>query len=257
MIETGLTIEGVKPYYDEEGEVKTSVHTFKDLGLILATYYIPEPKVKEKRVSIPFASGSVDLTEGAGYIPYEDRDGVSFEFVMKNRDYYDYNDKIQTINNMLHGRKLKIILDTDPTYYYVMRLNLDETKHTKLFSKVTISGFMEPFKYSLLASNEPWLWDTFNFYTGHIEQTTADIEVDGEMVVPIHAGAVLTSPTFYVYDSENLAVIFDDTVYELPKENTKAYEVYRFPQIQIGSDDVDLKFTGKGKVSIEYRGRYL
>ena len=86
MIETGITIEGIAPYVDENGIVRTAVHSFKDLGLILATYYIPEPKVKDRRVSIPFASGSVDLTEGAGYIPYEDRDGVSFEFIMKNKD---------------------------------------------------------------------------------------------------------------------------------------------------------------------------
>lgn len=256
-LETGMTIEGVKPFLDENGIVRTSVHTFRDLGLILATYYIPEPKVKDKRVSIPFASGSVDLTEGAGYIPYEDRDGVSFEFVMKNKDYYEYNAKIQKINNMLHGRKLKVILDTDPSYYYYMRLNLDETKHTKLFSKVTISGTSDPFKYDLVASNEPWRWNSFNFYTGVIEETTADVIVDGTKEVFIHAGSYLTSPTFYVYESTGLAVTFEDRVYQLPKEGTKAYELYRFPQIKVGDEDAILKFTGKGKVSIEYRGRHL
>ena len=257
MIETGITIEGVAPYTDAEGIVRTSVHTYRDLGLILATYYIPEPKVKDKRVSIPFASGSVDLTEGAGYIPYEDREGISFEFVMKNRDYYDYNEKIQHINNMLHGRKLKLILDTDPSYYYNARLELDEEKHTKIFSKVKITGVAEPFKYDLIASNEPWLWNPFNFYTGHIEETTADVIVNGTKDVLIHGGAYLTSPTFYVYESQGLAVTFEDTVYQLPKTGTKAYELYRFPQIKVADKDTTLRFTGKGKVSVEYRGRYL
>lgn len=257
MIETGITIEGVSPYLDEEGIVRTSVHSYRDLGLILKTYYIPEPKVKDKRVSIPFASGSVDLTEGAGYIPYEDRDGIYFEFLYKTRDYEEYNYKIQEINNMLHGRKLKVILDTDPAYYYYMRLHLDEKKRDKIFSTVEISGTAEPFKYDIIASNEPWLWDPFNFYNGVIDETTADITVDGTKNVLIHAGSYLTAPTFYVYESQNLAVIFEDRAYQLPKDNTKAYELYRFPQIRIGNEDTTLRFTGKGKVSIEYRGRYL
>lgn len=257
MIETGITIEGVKPYLDENGIVRTSVHTYKDLGLILKTYYVPEPKVKDKRISIPFASGSVDLTEGAGYIPYEDRSGVSFEFLMKNSDYYDYNEKIHKLNNMIHGCKLKIILDTDPLYYYNVRLELDEQKHTKLFSNVKISGTADPFKYDLIASNEPWLWNPFNFRTGEIKETTADVIVNGSKDVLIRGGSYLTSPTFYVYDSQGLAVIFEDTTYELPKQGTKAYELYRFPQIRVGSEDTILKFTGIGKLSIEYRGRYL
>lgn len=257
MIETGITIEGVTPYLDDEGIVRTSVHTYRDLGLILATYYIPEPKVKDRRVSIPFASGSVDLTEGAGYIPYEDRDGVSFEFVMKNKDYYEYNEKIQRINNMLHGRKLKLILDTDPSYYYNARLHLDETKHTKLFSKVSIKGTADPFKLSLVASNEPWLWNPFNFFTGKIEETTADVIVNGPKTILIHGGSYLTSPTFYVYESTGLTVTFDEQVFNLPKDNTKAYETYKIPQIRIGNEDAELEFNGIGKVSIEYRGRYL
>lgn len=256
-ISTGITIKGIKPYRDSNGVLHTSVHTYDDLGLILKTYYIPEPKVKDKRISIPFASGSVDLTEGAGYIPYEDRDGISFEFLFKNKDYEDFNYKIQNINNMLHGRKLQIILDTDPAYYYNVRLHLDETKRDKIFSNVTISGTADPFKYDITASNEPWLWDTFNFYTGKIEETTADVIVNGTKNVVIHAGSVLTSPSFYVYESTGLAVTFDDTRFNLPKNNTKAYELYRFPQIKVGDTDKTLTFTGQGKVSIEYRGRYL
>ena len=257
MIETGITIEGIAPYVDENGIVRTAVHSFKDLGLILATYYIPEPKVKDRRVSIPFASGSVDLTEGAGYIPYEDRDGVSFEFIMKNKDYYEYHAKIQKLNNMLHGRKLKVILDSDPSYYYFMRLHLNEDKHNKIFSKVKITGSADPFKYDLIASNEPWLWNPFNFYTGEIQETTADVIVNGTKDILIRAGGYSTSPTFYVYESTNLAVTFDENTFQLPKDNTKAYETYRFPQIKVGTEEATLRFTGTGKVSVEYRGRYL
>lgn len=258
MLETGITIDGIKEWIDDTGKPRTDVHTYKDLGLILATYYLPQPSVKDSRISIPYSSGTVDLTESAGYIPFNDRDGISFTFLLKDNNYEEYFIRFHNLANMLQGRKLKVILDSDPNYYYNCRLNLDPTKTDKNFSHLTITGTADPFKYALLASNEPWKWNPFSFVNGKIEESLADLEINGTKNIRIPAGGVLTAPTFYVYESNNLSVEYDSVSYSLNRDrSTKAYNVFRFPQIRIGDEDTTLTFRGKGKISIEYRGRYL
>lgn len=219
--------------------------------------YIPYPKPKVHKIDIPHSSGSVDVTEATGNVNYSDREGLELEFKAYCKSYAEWKVLLQKIAAHIHGQKLKMICDDDKDHYYVVRLELDSTRSNNINSTVVLSGTAEPFKYALLASNEPWLWDPFNFYTGEITYID-DIIVDGSAKIKVDGGGVPTSPTFYVYDSQNLKVIFNDTTYDLSKPNpSKAYEVYRFPQIKVADEDVEFTFTGRGKVSVEYRGRYL
>ena len=233
-------------------------NTYLDFGLVMTDLYIPMPKPKRSVIDIPFASGSIDITDATGVTPYEDREGLKFEFFLNDKSPELWSIAIQKLSMYLHGRKLKMKTEYDPQYYYVVRLNVDPTKSNQKSSKIVLTGTAEPFKYSLIASNEPWHWDPFSFIDGEIKETTADISVNGSKTIPVYAGGIMTSPTFYVYSSQNLKVVFEDTQYDLSKSNpSKAYEVYRFPQIRVGDEDVNLTFTGTGVVSVEYRGRFL
>lgn len=62
----------------EEFELLNGKHTFNDYGLYMESYYIPEPTTKLELVDLPFSSGSIDLTEATGTIPYNDRTGLEF-----------------------------------------------------------------------------------------------------------------------------------------------------------------------------------
>lgn len=222
----------------------------------MTKFYIPHPEPKVHIIDIPHASGSVDVTEATGNVNYSDRQGLKFEFKAYCKTYAEWEILLQRIAAHIHGKKLKMICDNDLDHYYMVRLNLDSIRTNNINSVITLTGTADPFKYAMFASNEPWLWDTFNFYTGEITYID-DIIVDGSAKIVVNGGSVPTSPTFYVYESTNLAVIFDDKAYTMPKNTIKAYEVYRFPQIKVADEDVEFTFTGKGKVSIEYRGRYL
>ena len=219
--------------------------------------YIPYPEPKVHKIDIPHSSGSVDVTEATGNVNYSDREGLELEFKVYCKSYAQWKTLLQSIAAHIHGKKLKMICDDDLDHYYMVRLELDSSRSNNVMSTVVLTGTAEPFKYSLLASNEPWLWDNFNFITGEIHFVD-DVIVNGTAKVTVDGGGVPTSPTFYVYESQNLKVIFNDTEFELKKYNpAKAYEVYRFPQIKVADEDVEFTFTGKGKVSIEYRGRFL
>ena len=218
--------------------------------------YIPYPEPKVHKIDIPHSSGSVDVTADTGNVNYSDREGLELEFKAYCKSYAEWKILLQEIAAHIHGKKLKMICDDDKDHYYMVRLKLDSTRSNNVNSTVVLSGTADPFKYALIASNEPWLWDTFNFKTGEIVFID-DITVNGTATVTVKSGNIPTSPTFYVFDSENLAVVYNDRSYPLPKNSVKAYEVYRFPQIKVADEDVTFTFTGKGKVSVEYRGRFL
>ena len=230
-------------------------HTYTDYGLIMTKYHIPEPAVKLQRVDLPFASGSIDLTDATGETPYSDRENISFEFVVQDHSYSGWDTAIQTIAMDIHGQKMQMISDNDIAYYYNVRLNVDYDKSYKEFGTITLTGTSEPFKYSILASHEPWLWDPFNFVNGVIT-STADIVVNGTTTVTIPAGGVKTSPSFIVTETTNLGVVYDTNpprTLLMPTTGT-----YRFPQIKAGGKTATtITLTGVGRVSVAYRGRYL
>lgn len=231
-------------------------HTYTDFGLLMTALYIPEPEVKRQVVDIPFGSGSVDLTEAAGTIPYADRDGLSFEFFCIDEDPQAWATAVTALSMALHGRRLKMRSDYELDYYLVVRLHVDTQKSDKTHSKIVLSGVAEPFKYSMIASNEPWLWDPFNFHTGEII-STSDIVVNGTTTITIPDGGFETSPTFIVTQAgAGLGVIRPTTPPQtllMPSAGT-----YRFPQIKAGgSEDTTITFVGNGRVSVAYRSRYL
>lgn len=249
----GLTFTDEKHTFDDTAFVK---NTLDDFGLILTELYIPEPEPKVNKINIPFASGSIDVTDATGTTPYNDREGLTFKFLLQDGTPQNWSKVIRDLSMYLHGQKMKMVTEYEPTFYYLVRLSVDTVKSNKTYSEVVLKGSADPFKYSMVASNEPWKWDPFSFPDGVI-QDTSDLVVSGSKTITIFAGGVEISPTFYVYTSNNLKVTFEGKTYNLTKTSTKAYEVYRFPQLKIGSDNATLTFTGTGRVSVEYRGRYL
>lgn len=228
-------------------------HTFDDWGLIMTSYYMPEPEPKISRLELPFSSGTIDLTDATGVTPYNDRDGLEFVFLLRDGNAETFASKVQEIAMHLHGKYLKMIPDHDESYYYMVRLSVDSKKTNPRRSEIVLKGVSDPFKYDVLASNEPWEWDSFNFVTGVI-QDTSDINVNGTKAITIRAGGVPTCPEFYVSKIEtSLSVTFNGVTYNFSNGTGN----YRFPQLRVSDSNTTLTFTGKGKVSVSYRGRFL
>ena len=226
-------------------------HTYNDFDLIMTKYYIPEPEVKRNVIDLPFASGSIDITDATGETPYADRDGLEFEFVKKDGDYSGWDSIVQDLAMHLHGKSLHMISDNDTAYYYVVRLQVDWNKSNKHWGTIVLSGTAEPFKYSIVASNEPWIWDTFNFVNGIIN-STSDLVINGGRTVVLSAGGILTPPTFTVTQTNGLGIRYGSKILQMNRNGK-----YKFPQIKVGESAYTIEFVGSGRVSIEYRGRYL
>lgn len=235
---TGVTLDG-------------RIHTERDWGLKLISIYLPMPSPKTQTIDIPGGDGSIDLSEINGRPTYKDREGVQLVFDLLDGDYTTWLMKYSEFAAEVHGRTIKMVLDDEPEHYYMVRLELNSEKTNPIYSKITLSGSAKPFKYHLLSSGEPWLWDIFNFQTGVI-RTLMDVEITStDRTVTILGAGIDNPPVFVVTEANNLQLIHGGRTYTLKVGRN------RFPAVRVGKEDVTLTFSGTGKLSIEYRGRYL
>ena len=220
--------------------------TFDDWGLMLSSMTIGFPETKKNLVEIPAADGSIDLTEALGEIAYKNR---RLELVFDAIGYYDsWHGLCTDIANYLHGKRMKIILDTDPYYYYIGRLELDTSKTDDVLHEIVLAGDVDPYKYELQSSLEDWLWDPFNFRTGII-RNYKDLKVEGSRTVKISGRRKPIVPT--IISSTDMSVTFGGRTYSVRAGEQKIY------RIVIREGDNRLTFTGNGTISIDYRGGIL
>lgn len=234
------------------GVIFGSKHSYRDWGLILKSRpVISPPSPKTVYIDIPASDGILDLTESlTGDVKYENRT-ITFEFAVldaRNR----WSNVYSEILDFLHGQHMKIILDEDPTYYYVGRLKVNEWMSDKKTSTIRIEGTVEPYKLETFSSLDDWEWDSFNFETGIIRDYK-NIAVDGTINFIVEGGRKPIIPSFIVHsdDGFGMTVKFKETTYSLPDGTSRILNII----LREGRNV--LYFTGNGTVSIDYRGGRL
>lgn len=227
-------------------------HSYRDWGLLLKSRpVISPPSPKTVYVDIPGSDGVIDLTESlTGDVKFDNRT-IKCEFVVldaRNR----WSDIYSEIMDYLHGQRMRVRLDEDPTYYYEGRLQVNEWKSDKVTSTITIEGDVEPYKMEMFSSLEDWEWDSFNFETGIIRDYK-EIRVDESLTFTIEGRRRSVVPSFTVVsdDGSGLQVRFNGTTYDLPDGTSRVLNIV----IKNGTNT--LYFTGNGTVSIDYRGGRL
>lgn len=221
-------------------------NSYDDFGLILTDKNIgfPEPKLEE--VDVIGADGVIDLSEVLNDdIKYKTRK-LQFTFtVLKGSKYWAST--VADVANYLHGKKLRIQMDFDPTYYYTGRCKINSFKTSKRLCTITIDAECEPYRLDINGNGEKWLWDTFSFQNGFIKVNA--VTVNGSLQVNLQNQRKIVSPTFTC--STAMTVTFDGVTYNLPKGKTQVLGI----RLQYGTNYVT--FKGNGTVKIEYQGGAL
>lgn len=216
----------------------------------------PEPKYKF--VDIPGADGQIDMSSVlTGDIAYNNRQG-SLEFIVDNGQLSEYDHKnwanlYSEIMDYLHGRLLKAVpVDDDPAFCYEGRFSVNQWTSDTNNSKITIDYNVNPYKLERFSSLEKWEWDSFNFETSIIREYK-DLRVDGSLKFMVIGRRMRVTPSFVVKsdDGEGMKVTFDGTTYDLADGTS------RIINIQTVEGENVFNFTGKGTISIDYRGGCL
>ncbi len=226
-------------------------HTLTDWGLAIGnTDIIGEPEMESYYVDVPGADGFLDYTEAiTGRRIFKERP-VKLELGGK-RAKYDWDIFISDIRNHIHGKEVKIVLDSDPGFYWIGRAAVKDFKREREIGTFTISiPKADPYKYNVADSTEDWLWDSFDFETGIIDEgTQITVTTAATQSYTIAPDVMPFVPVIQVQSigSAGLTMTANGETYTLVRGNN------RFAEIVVADEDVTLRFSGSGRLTIRYR----
>lgn len=123
-------------------------HSYYEWGLILTEKEIQSPEPKITQIEIEGGDGVLDLTDFFGEVKYKNR-SLSFQFTKMNIVPDGFLALYSAVQNAIHGKRLKVILDDDPGNYYIGRATINEWKSDKHLGTIAIEVDAEPYKYKL------------------------------------------------------------------------------------------------------------
>lgn len=227
------------------------VHSYDTWGLRLKAIHIGTPEVKTAYVDIPGRMGPLDLTEAQyGGIRYGTRE-LELTFDAKDCSYLQWPGLLSRVASALHGHKCKIILDIDAGYYYYGRCVVDSTKSNETSAEVVVTCTCDPYKLSVSSSDEPWIWDTFNFRTGVITSTN-DIKIsaaDDWKLVKLSGYPY--NETLKIVSNNDVQMRFGNDTYNLVSGENIMHDV------ELVEGENDLYFKGTATITIVHRGGVL
>jgi len=123
-------------------------HTYRTWSLLLKSRPVISPPVpKTKVIQVPGTDTVIDLTEAlTGDVKYEPRT-IECEFwIVEGRSKWPA--VYSAILNELHGKRMNIVMDDDPNYYYTGRVAVEAFDAEKKTATVKIVAEVEPYKRS-------------------------------------------------------------------------------------------------------------
>lgn len=200
-------------------------HSFTEWGLILSEKEIKSPKPKTKEVDIAGGDGVLDYTEFFGGVKYENRQ-LSFEFTKMNIVPAEFLALFSVVQNALHGKKMKVVLDDDLDHYYIGRVYVNEWKSNKRLGEITIDVDAEPYKYSM----------TETVVTQAISGTQSILLTNSKM--PVVPTITTTAAMTIAFGGYSVAV---------------QAGTFRIPELQLAEGQNAVTVTGEGNITFRYR----
>lgn len=223
----------------------------EEYGLVLSSKTIGTPEPQTKFLEVPFRDGSIDLSEAvSGTVRYKDRT-IDIEMIYVGDNV---NGVVAEAYAFIHGRKKEIIFGDDSDYYYIGRCSCAPNLIDDRTARFTITVTAEPFKYEVNSMNKDWLWDSFNFNTGLINELEP-MEITTEAkTVTLACRRPLEIPTFSA--TVPMTITFKGNDYTIPAGETKMYNIL----FDEGANVMQIHATSDGDVGtleIIYNGGVL
>lgn len=191
-----------------------------DYGAVMNYARITPPAVKENYVDIAGGDSDIDLTEAVGGVAFGDGQ-IDFKFTLFDRR------QAERMKNDLHGRRLRIVLEREPDFYYDGRV-----KCTKCGQEGTLHGLLmeakiKPYKREKRATVQvekaSAAWKDVILVNSRMP-VMPEITVEGKAILSYEGGR-------YAMESG----------------------VYRVPELTLYEGRNHLRLQGSGTVKFEYR----
>lgn len=201
-------------------------HSYDDLHLILKSKEIGAPQVKTQKINIEGADSALDLTEFFGDVKYEDvTHRFNFSTIVPQADFLSL---YSTTKNALHGRKMRIILDDDPLFYWIGRLSVSKFTNEKNIGIISIEADCEPYKYLL-------------------NKTVVELTVNGEFVAQVPNSRKRVVPEVVVESAGTIRIVYQGNIWDLGSGS------YTLPELELAEGNNEIALTGVGTVTLTYQ----
>lgn len=181
----------------------TTLHSYRDLRLLqLQEIEIPPPSAKRHLISgVLGLDSAIDLTNHFGPVRFENRQ-ITLTFEAQDKSHTEWCSTRSTVENALHGRTGKVILDIDPDYYWSGFIAVTASKTDLYHSNIVVSIDAFPYKRKLL--------ETIASLRVPGTTGTATVTVDGRM--PVRPVATV---------SANCSVLLNGISYDIEKGSSE------------------------------------
>lgn len=202
-------------------------HSYDNLNLILSEKDIGAPQVKTHTIDVPGGDGELDFTEFFGEPKYGN---VQHKFTFTTiRPQKEFLTQYSTVKNALHGKKARIVLDDDPTFFYMGRCEVSNFKNEKGIGTIVITCDCEPYKYSLA-------------------KTVVYQAVDGVVDVKLLNSRKRAVPEVWIESEAGLNIVFDTSnIWDLGSGT------YTLPELELTEGENIVTVTGTGEISFTWQ----
>lgn len=216
-----------------------------DLGLILS-YFKPQPPApKIIKSAAPYMNGSYDFSNLYGETAYEERKiACKLQFVTRNRKEL-YTKYSQVLEWLLNNKKAMLEYTCEPGLYYMAKVENPPTWEVFVVSGSFDFDFIAyPFKIglNLEGSNQPW--DTFNFETDIMQDSSFDI-ASTKSITLYNTSAISITPS--VVCSSTFSVIKSGITYNFSPGTTKDF------RFTLDKGLNNLTINGTGNIEFNFR----
>lgn len=182
-------------------------------------------------MEIEGADGSIDYTDFFGGPKYGDvTHKFTFSTIVPRNDLLT---QYTTIKNALHGKKLRIVLDDDPGFFYVGRCYLSSFTSEKGIGQISIECECEPYKYKLA-------------------ETVVSRAVDGVQVISLTNARKRAVPLVTIATATSLNIVFQTyNVWDLGSGS------YTLPELELVEGVNDVTVTGVGNITFTWQEAML
>ena len=196
-----------------------------DYGLIVAPYAIPMPGPQMNFVEIPGRDGALDLSEAFGTVRYTDR---IIPLTLYARAPFDTS--ISAFAADVHGRRMNVIFDRDPTYYYDARMTIEDVERHAGYCELSLECRAKPYKLEHFETAITVL------PTGSATVTLTNTRMPVVPVITVSAGMTLTFTLLGKDSTVNLSAGTHIT-----------------PSLVLMEGDTEIGITGTGRITFTYR----
>ena len=199
-------------------------HSHDDLQMILMKKELGSPAVKENKIDIPGADGVLDLTDFFGEPKYDD---VTHKFEFATMvPHKEFPTQFSKIKNAIHGKRLQIILDDDPAFFYWGRCKVSSFTSEKNIGMVTVECSCEPYKYKL-------------------NKTVVTAAANGTTVVTLTNGRKRAVPE--ITTTAAMTIVFDGL------SATTNAGTFTIPELELAEGENNVTVIGVGNITFAWQ----